>query len=403
MSVGAPSDTGVQVPTGDPGRLLSAASWHFATADGLDAHAGTVSSAAASVAPTWQGESAAAYQTLSGLVADHFRAAASTARTAAQTLRRYGTELERLQQQGRQALQQAEHWLAEVRTWTTRLTAADAAVITAQGQVTAAQGELRTAVSLDARGAALAAAAQARLSAAQGALTRAQTEQRRAQRELQNAQHQLSHWQQRGRQIWHEAQSLAVQATGELAPLSVPAPPLASAATPATWLPQSPFEWAGVGVSGVSGYWASRVAQQLPDAINARSAARGEYYRLKNRAESPLYSSEQRAAAASQARELAPGVAAADSEVSGLAQAGRFASRSLGFLGGAGDAAVHLAQGDGAGKSAGAGLGSTVGGVALGAMGAAACGPPCAAAGAVVGGFVGDKMGGALGGLVDDL
>jgi len=96
-----------------PGRLLSAASWHFATADGLDAHVGTISSAAASVASTWQGESAAAYQTLSGLVADHFRVAASTARTAAQTLRRCATELERLQQEGRQALLQAEHWLTE--------------------------------------------------------------------------------------------------------------------------------------------------------------------------------------------------------------------------------------------------------------------------------------------------
>lgn len=403
MSVGAPSGTGVQVPTGDPGRLLSAASWHFATADGLDAHAGTISSAAASVAPTWQGESAAAYQTLSGLVADHFRVAASTARTAAQTLRRYGTELERLQQEGRQALQQAEHWLAEVNTWTTRLTAADTAVTTAQGQVTAAQSELRTAVSMDARGAALAGAAQARLTAAQGALTRAQAEQRRAQRELQTAQHQLSHWQQRGRQIWHEAQSLAVQATGELAPLSVPAPPLAGAVTPGPWLPQSPFEWAGAGVSGFSGYWASRVAQQLPGAISARSAARGEYYRLKNISESPLYSSEQRAAAASEARALAPGVAAADSEVSGLAQAGRFASRALGLLGGAGDAAVHLAQGDGVGRSAGAGVGSTAGGLAGGAAGAMVCGPPCAAVGAVGGGFLGDKLGGALGGLIDEL
>ncbi len=81
--------------------------------------------------------------------------------------------------------------------------------------MTAAQGELRAAVSLDARGAALAAAAQARLSAAQGALTRAQADQQRAQRELQNAQHQLNHWQQRGQQIWHEAQSLAAPASAE--------------------------------------------------------------------------------------------------------------------------------------------------------------------------------------------
>lgn len=96
-------------------------------------------------------------------------------------------------------------------------------------QVRAAQTELSSAGAMGPKGAGLAAAAAARLRTAQDALTRAQAEQRKAQHEQQNAQHQLTHWQQRGEQLWHEAQMAAVQATGELEPLSVPAPRLAGA------------------------------------------------------------------------------------------------------------------------------------------------------------------------------
>lgn len=407
------SPTGVQVAPGDPGALLQAAGWHDNLADGLDGHAALISDAASSVAPSWDGEAAASYQTLSSMVSAHFRTAAGTSRAAAASLRRYGNELDHLQREGMQALHQAEHWLGQVHTWTTRLNAANTAVRTAQDQVSAAQAQLNTAASMDAKGMALAAAASARLRTAQDALYKAQHDQRKAQRELTDAQHQLTHWQQRGARLFTEARNAAMQATGELAPLSVPAPPLAGpAATPNVFssglLPATPNDWALGGLGGWGAYKGKWADKTVGDLEHQQRLNRTKIARDRIIAEDPNASESARAAAEKDLSRLGGDQRAIDSAISDASRWGNYADHFVGPAAGVVDAATHIADGDSVPKAAAEGIGSTVGGYAGAAGGAAACdatgvlapvSPLCAGAGGAVGGWVGDKLGGLIGDL----
>ncbi len=410
------SASGVQVANGDPGGLFQAASWHTNLAEGLDTHARMIADTAASVAPSWEGEAAASYQSLSSIVAAHFRVASSRAHTAAATLRHYATELQRCQREGLQAMHQAEHWLAEVHTWTARLATATTAVTTAQGEVTAAQAQLTGAGAMGAKGAGLAAAAAARLRTAQDALTRAQAEQRRAQHELQNAQHQLTHWQHRGEQLWHEAQMAAVQATGELEPLSVPAPPLAGATVSvssdpfSSLLPQTGWDWAGIGIGGASGYWATWSGEQRWATFEERRPLARRLYRAQGIRDSVLQPQEARQAAATEAQTLEPRVSSLATKVEALARGESAATWAAGFgLGGVVDGVGHMLHGDGVVKSTEDGAASAAFGTA-GTIGAVAlcesnpitawAGELCGAAGGAGGSWFGDKV---VGPLINDL
>jgi hypothetical protein len=407
-------DPGVQVATGDPGAIQNAADWHSNLADQFDQHAGTVSGAASSVASSWQGEAAASYQDLSTIVANHFHSAAATSRTAAASLRRYATELERCQREGQRALQEAEHWLTEQTTWQGKLDDANKAVHTAQGQVHDAQTALTTATAMGPKGAAAAGAAATRLHTAQDALTKAQDDQRKAQNHLDEATHQLAHWRRRGLQIWHEAQDAAIRATGELEPLSVPAPPLAGIPAPGvpdsfSLFPQSPLDWTGVGIGATSGYAATWAEQQIRLLRLERRGLLSAAARQEVIADSPVLSDGTRSAAASEARTLSSEAGGLASKIDGLGNLGRAATEHLGFgIGGLVDAAGHIADGQSPGKAAAEGAGSAVGGTAGAVAGAGACdstgilapvSPLCGAAGGAVGGWVGDKIGGLIGDL----
>ena len=246
-----PSDPGVTVATGDPGRIVAASTWHSDLADGLDIHAGTISGAAGSLAGAWDGAAANSYQQLSSLVAGHFRTAAGVARGAAATLRRYARELERCQHAGTLARHDAEHWLGEVQRDTITLSHAQDAVRRAQDAVNHARTAMTLAAGAPAAGGAVGAAGRA-LTAADGELTRAQGAERDARRALEHAQHELTRAQDRGRRAWHEAQQAAEQATGSLAPLTVAPPPLAGAAAD-PFGPFSPFVGTGPGTGNSGG------------------------------------------------------------------------------------------------------------------------------------------------------
>jgi uncharacterized protein YukE len=400
------SPTRVQVASGDPGALMQAAGWHDDLADGLAGHASTIAGSAASLSPAWNGEAAASYQTLSTLVANHFHAAATTSRSAANSLRRYAQELERLQREGTQALHEAEHWLDQVHTWTTRLHDADTAVRTASTQVSQAEGELRTAASMDAKGVALAAAAAARLRTAQDALHKAQGDQRRAQHGLDDANHQLTHWQRRGEQLWHDAQDAAMHATGELAPLSIPAPPLAGApvnpSSLTSMFPSNPVDLSLFGLSGWSSYkhvWAEKAAD---DIRHEQRLNRSRIAEQRILADDPDLPEAARTAAGDEASRLG---AVNRSLTGGLSDAERWAhytNRLVGPAAGLLDTVSHLEDGDNPVKAAGSGIAATVGGYAGEAAGAGACdstgvlapvSPLCGAVGGAVGGWLGDKVG----------
>jgi hypothetical protein len=294
VTVGLPSDPGVQVAPGDPGQLAAAAGWHSDLADGLDSHAATIDGTAGSLAAAWQGDAANSYQALSGMISAHFRATAGTSRAAAASLRRYGTELERCQREGMRALSEAEHWLAKARVDQAKLTAAQNAVTAAQTALTTAQGEANAAANVVGHAAAgLAAAAATRVRAAQDSLTRVQADAGNAQQALTEDETQLASWQARGHQAWKEALQAAETATGSLDPLCVAPPPFAGAPSPfvggpsAGALPGSDFPFVplltgggyatsalGGAKSGISGLasWAGRTLRTGETAA-ARSAA----------------------------------------------------------------------------------------------------------------------------------
>jgi len=174
------ADVGFAVAPGDPDSLEGASARFRCAALCLEGHATTVQIAATSLAPSWRGQAASAYQALSNLITDHFRAAAETSRAAAAALRFYGAELDRCQRVGMQAVNEAERCQAEIRT----------------------QTSLRRAA----------------------ALAGAQPEQQAATRRLAELRDELAEWQACGRRAWENAQAAADRATGSLAALRITPP-----------------------------------------------------------------------------------------------------------------------------------------------------------------------------------
>lgn len=136
-------DPGVQAPTGDPGQVSAAASWHDGVAGFMEQTASTIEYTVRSLSgENWGGEAARSYATLAGLVGAHFRQAGMAARSAAQALRRFATELEHLQREGIQAVNQTVHWMARKEHDQMTLIGAQQAVSAAQAAVSQAQAQL---------------------------------------------------------------------------------------------------------------------------------------------------------------------------------------------------------------------------------------------------------------------
>ena len=218
------NDPGVTLATGAPRRLFAAAT-HDTMADTFQAHSTAVSGAAHAVSGGWSGDSAFAYQALSSEVSSHFANVSTTARGAARSLRNFGTALEHSQEQGQRALTRAKHWLAEKRTLTTRYNDASRRVAQAKRDVAAAEAALSGPTGTDPTGA-VASAAAGRLKQAKGDLVQAQADQTKARNELDHASRELANAQRLGDEAWHDAQMAAIKATGEIAPLELPAPPM---------------------------------------------------------------------------------------------------------------------------------------------------------------------------------
>jgi hypothetical protein len=235
------SDTGIQIASGDAGQLLDAWGRISRLSRRLDEYSGVVIGTAGSLAPSWTGEAATAYLSLSGIVHAHFAAAAETSRTAATALARYSAELSRCQREGEVAVVEAERCLEEIKTVEARLRTVQAAESAAQGALSTALVGGATARAAGPAGVPFAAAAQARATAAQGALTGAQADVQVATRALRRAQDELLMWQARGRRAWEEAQAEADRATGTLQALTIDPPPLAGVAPIAPLVAIPPF------------------------------------------------------------------------------------------------------------------------------------------------------------------
>jgi hypothetical protein len=82
-------DIGFRVPPGDTGLLDGLAGNLDELEQLMNDHATLIHTTAECVAPSWQGEAAQAYLTLSTLVTAHFRHAADTAANAKAALRRW--------------------------------------------------------------------------------------------------------------------------------------------------------------------------------------------------------------------------------------------------------------------------------------------------------------------------
>jgi hypothetical protein len=230
-----PVDPGVSAPTGDPGSLLAAASWHENLSGFFENTATTLQYTVGSLSgANWSGEAASSYQALTGLVIGHFRLAATTASAAADALRRYGTKLAQFQQEGIAAVKQVVHWMTVLNADRKTLVKAQADVTSAQTALAGAQAAANAPITPHGPGTVAIASARAhQVTQAQTALQTAQTAERAAQRAVDDSEHQVHAWQAKARLIWHEAQNEADLATGSLEPLAVPPPPLAGA--PATF------------------------------------------------------------------------------------------------------------------------------------------------------------------------
>jgi len=227
-AVGLPADVGgvgFSVAAGEPG-LLSGASARVASVGvGLEGFAARVFAAAGSLAPSWSGQAAVAYQQLSSIVHAHFRAAGGTLRTAAAALARYSAELDRCQRDGMTTTREAERCLKELSAHNGKRQAAQNAATAARGALSAALAE--GAIARAAGPAGVSAAADAGARAAQRALSSAEGDAHEAGTALQHAEDELMVWRARGRRAWEEAQTAADQVTGTLQGLTIAPPPLA--------------------------------------------------------------------------------------------------------------------------------------------------------------------------------
>jgi uncharacterized protein YukE len=216
-----------EVAPGDPEPIGALGDRYGEGAITLEQHATVIRSAAECVAPTWEGEAATSYQSLSLLVAGHFQNAAHTLRDASQTLKRYQAELARCKKEGEQAARECQHWIGQSQTDHQQLTTAQTDVTNDQRALTIARTDAAGARAKGPSGAAEAAIYDGLAAIAAGALADAQRRVKAAKTALDHDEQQLKLWQARGRRAWEEAEQAAIRATGSLLPLFIAPPPLA--------------------------------------------------------------------------------------------------------------------------------------------------------------------------------
>lgn len=211
-------------------------------------HATTVQATAECVAPSWQGEAATAYLTLSSFVTAHFHSAAETARQAKVALQSWAAELARCKRESMLAVSESEHWMQQVKTQKQALTSAENTISTAQQTLTDAQNTLPLLKAMGPLGHSMIPGVEASATSAQHTLGQARQAAQAARRALDQARQELSLWRARGRQAWEDAEIAAVAATRSLAPLYFTPPPLAGLPVAVPMLsPVPPFELPGGG------------------------------------------------------------------------------------------------------------------------------------------------------------
>lgn len=227
------SDVVTQVPpleqfpvTGDSGAVTVQAGGLNETSRLLGGQGQQIAALSAQLHPSWTGEAASGFQSLSADVAGAFQEAAATIEGAAQLMLRYAADLEGLQREAQAAKLQSEHWHGEITTWTGRVTDAQTALTNAEGDLTNAQGQLTAAAAQGVKGAAAAARAGAAITRAKTAVRTAQDELTRARLKLTHAHEQFTHWQDRARTIRDSATTEGQELSAALLLITVVPPPL---------------------------------------------------------------------------------------------------------------------------------------------------------------------------------
>jgi hypothetical protein len=230
------SDVVPQIPpleqfpvTGDSGAVTVQAGGLNETSRLLGGQGQQIAALSAQLHPSWSGEAASGFQSLSANVAGAFREAATTIEGAAQLMLRYAADLERLQREGQAAKLQSDHWHQEITTWTGRVTDAQTALTKSEGDLTTAQGQLTAAAAQGVKGAAAAAQAGAATTQAKTAVRTAQDQLTRARLKLTHAHEQFTHWQDRARTIRDSATTEGQEVSAALLLITVVPPPLPGA------------------------------------------------------------------------------------------------------------------------------------------------------------------------------
>ena len=229
------TDPGVTVPTGDPGTISAAGSWHHSLASALESHSSLIKSTATVLLTGWNGEASKQYQTLSAEMSGHYEVTAAEARSVASALKRFSSELGNAQGEGRVALKNAVHWMNQVNDWQDKLAAAQAAKAAAEARVKTAMGAVvaanHAATVPQAAGAAVRAVQQAttNLQAARNALAKAETDESTATKNLKNAADHFTMWQKKGGQALEQAEKAAGVAGLALGAVAISSPPVAGA------------------------------------------------------------------------------------------------------------------------------------------------------------------------------
>jgi hypothetical protein len=250
----APADSGpvgFDVAPGDPSAISETAAAHQELADALELHYATIRGAASDVVGLWNGEASSSYQNLARWVADHFNAAAMSARAAHDELVRYGHELERCQREGREAMHNAEWWLHQQSMWRTRYNHTTA-------EVDRLRQQLQTASAAPGNNSQW-------VQSLSFSLDNAITQQQTANQHLDLSIQQVLKWQQKGRQAWDDAVSAAGRLNGELGTINVAPPPLAGWARPDQYLAAAE-RWKNGDGGGLGGFF-SGVADWAWDRI----------------------------------------------------------------------------------------------------------------------------------------
>lgn len=212
--------------TGEPGAVTVQAGGLMNTSRLMSGQSQQIAAMNAALHPSWSGEAASGYQSLSANMVGAFTRAATTIEGAAQLMTRYATELERLQREAQAAKTHSEHWHQEITTWTGRVTDAQTALTRAQGDLTTAQGQYTAAAAQGAKGAAAAAQASAAVGQAKIAVRTAQDDLTRARQRLTHAHDEFTHWQDRARRIRDTATTEGEGLAAALLLITIAPPPL---------------------------------------------------------------------------------------------------------------------------------------------------------------------------------